>query len=75
VAVQVTGFSNEEEEAVGKHEIVPFLLEDKLKENGGVFSKGDSWSIYALADDRVVTGQNPQSSKEVASLLVKALQG
>ena len=27
----VTGFSNEEEEAVGKTNAVPFLLEDKLK--------------------------------------------
>ena len=36
----MTGFSNTEEEAVGKTKAVPFLLEDKLKEIGGHYSKG-----------------------------------
>jgi len=35
----VTGFTNTEEEAVGLTAIVPFLVEDELKRNGGVFSK------------------------------------
>jgi putative intracellular protease/amidase len=40
---QVTGFSNSEEEAVGLTEVVPFLLEDKLKELGGLYSKAADW--------------------------------
>ena len=34
---KVTGFSNSEEEAVGLSKIVPFLVEDMLKENGGIY--------------------------------------
>jgi putative intracellular protease/amidase len=70
----VTGFSNSEEEAVGKSSIVPFLLEDKLKELGGEYSKAESdWVEYAVQDGRLITGQNPSSSKAVASLVIEAL--
>jgi hypothetical protein len=44
---KVTGFSNTEEEAVGKTKAVPFLLEDKLKELGGEYERGADWSEYA----------------------------
>jgi putative intracellular protease/amidase len=37
---QVTGFSNAEEEAVQLVDVVPFLLEDELKNLGGLYSKG-----------------------------------
>lgn len=70
---QVTGFSNSEEQGVGLTEAVPFLLEDRLKEVGGKYTKGDDWSPYAVADSRLVTGQNPQSSKKVAELVIEAL--
>jgi hypothetical protein len=40
---KVTGFSNSEEEAVGKTKYVPFLLEDKLKELGGLYERGPDW--------------------------------
>lgn len=75
LSVQVTGFSNSEEEAVGKTAIVPFLLEDKLKELGGEYSKAEAdWTPYAVTDQRLVTGQNPQSSKAVAALMLEALK-
>jgi len=38
VSKRVTGFTNAEEE-VGLSAIVPFLLEDRLKERGGIYSK------------------------------------
>jgi putative intracellular protease/amidase len=37
----VTGFTNSEEAAVGLTEVVPFLVEDVLKANGGRFERGD----------------------------------
>jgi hypothetical protein len=40
---QVAGFSNSEEAAVGKTDKVPFLLEDKLKELGGLYEAGPDW--------------------------------
>jgi len=40
---QCRGFTNAEEEAVGKTAYVPFLLEDKLKELGGLYEAGPDW--------------------------------
>ena len=71
---QVTGFADSEEAAVGLTDIVPFLVEDTLKANGGRYSKGPDWSPYVRVDGMLVTGQNPASSKEAAEALVKLLQ-
>jgi putative intracellular protease/amidase len=70
---RVTGFANTEESAVGLSEVVPFLLEDRLKERGGVFSKGPDWAPYVLVDGKLVTGQNPASSTPAANELLKLL--
>jgi putative intracellular protease/amidase len=39
----VTGFTNTEEQAAGLTEIVPFLVEDMLVQNGGHYSKVADW--------------------------------
>lgn len=70
---KVTGFTNQEEAAVQLTEVVPFLLEDMLIENGGVYSKIDDWQSYAVEDGNLITGQNPGSSEKVAELLAKHL--
>jgi len=70
---KVAGFSNAEEDAVGKKQYVPFLLEDKLKELGGLYEAGPNWQVKAVADGKLVTGQNPASSALVAELVLKAL--
>lgn len=70
---RVTGFSNEEEDAVGLTAVVPFLLEDRLKERGGVYTKGDNWAPYVQVDGKLVTGQNPASSGAVAEALLKLI--
>jgi len=71
---KVTGFTNEEEEAVQLTNVVPFLLEDMLKTNGGIYSKIEDWQPYAIEDGLLITGQNPASSEKVAELLSKKLQ-
>lgn len=71
---RVTGFSNAEEEAVGLTSVVPFLLEDRLKERGGVYSKGADWAPYVQVDGKLVTGQNPASSGPAAEALLKLLR-
>ncbi len=71
---KVTGFTNTEEEAVGLTNVVPFLVEDKLKELGGNYSKAADWQSYVLKDGLLVTGQNPASSEEAAKELVKMLK-
>jgi putative intracellular protease/amidase len=71
---KVTGFSNEEEEAVGLTKVVPFLLEDALQQNGATYSKVENWQPYAVEDGLLITGQNPASSKLVAQKLLNQLK-
>lgn len=71
---KVTGFSNTEEDAVGLSNVVPFLLENKLNERGGAYSKGPDWGAYALVDGQLITGQNPASSQLVAEKLLAKLR-
>ena len=73
-AKRVTGFSNAEEEAVGLAAVVPFLLEDRLKERGGLYSKTANWVPYVQVDDKLVTGQNPASSRPATEALLKLLR-
>lgn len=70
----VTGFSNTEEDAVGLTEIVPFLVEDMLKENGGQYSKAEDWQVHVQQDGLLITGQNPASSAATAEALLKSLK-
>jgi len=70
----VTGFSNAEEEAVGLTKVVPFLLEDRLKERGGVYSHGADWAPHVQVDGKLVTGQNPASSGPAARELLKLIR-
>ncbi len=66
---KVTGFTNTEEAAVQLTSVVPFLVEDMLKENGGIYSKSGDWAAYAVEDGLLITGQNPASSELVAEKL------
>jgi|TARA_R110002050_G_scaffold250623_5_gene388651 putative intracellular protease/amidase len=70
---KVTGFTNSEEEMVGLTDVVPFLVEDMLKEKGGIYSKSNDFEAYALEDGLLITGQNPASSQKVAELLLTKL--
>ncbi len=69
----VTGFTNTEEDGVGLTEIVPFLVEDMLKANGGLYQKGADWASFVVTDGKLVTGQNPASSEEAAHKLLALL--
>ena len=71
---EVTGFSNTEEDAVQLSDVVPFLLEDELKNLGALYSKGADWGSYVKRDGRLITGQNPGSSEEAAKVLLTALE-
>jgi len=70
---QVAAFSNIEEGQVQLTEKVPFLLETKLKELGAVYMPSEPWSVNAVLDGRLATGQNPQSSVKCAELCIQAL--
>jgi putative intracellular protease/amidase len=69
----VTGFTNTEEQAVGLTQVVPFLVEDMLKQNGARYSKLADWQPYVVTDGLLITGQNPASSEPAAKALLKKL--
>jgi putative intracellular protease/amidase len=69
----VTGFTNSEEAAVGLTEVVPFLLENELKNKGGIYSKKEDWAPYIVKDGMLITGQNPASSEAAAKELLSKL--
>ena len=71
---KVTGFTNGEEEAVQLTSVVPFLVENMLKNKGGIYSKKEDWQAYAVEDGLLITGQNPSSSELVAELLLEKLK-
>jgi putative intracellular protease/amidase len=70
---KITGFSNSEEAASGLTNVVPFLLEDMVKERGGMYMKADDWQPYVITDGMLITGQNPASSKPAAEALLAIL--
>jgi len=70
---RVTAFSNAEEEAVGLSKWVPFLLQDRLRSLGATVEAGPSFEPFALADGRLITGQNPASARRTADLTLAAI--
>lgn len=72
---KVTGFSNMEESLSGMKKQVPFFLEDNLKGKGAIYKRGFfPFTSYVIVDDRIITGQNPQSPREVGEEVVKRLR-
>jgi putative intracellular protease/amidase len=71
---KVTGFTNTEEAAVQLTDVVPFLVEDALKQNGGNFSRGPDWQSHVVSDGNLITGQNPASSEAAARELLSRLR-
>ncbi|HEX5168793.1 MAG TPA: type 1 glutamine amidotransferase domain-containing protein [Cyclobacteriaceae bacterium] len=70
---RITSFCNTEEDAVQLSNIVPFSLEGKLTERGAKYVKGADWGSFVVEDGNLITGQNPQSSEEVAQKLLNQI--
>jgi putative intracellular protease/amidase len=71
---EITSFADSEEIGVGAEKLVPFLLESKLTELGGIYSKGNDFSSYTIVDKNLITGQNPASSSEMADKMIELLK-
>ena len=69
---RVTGFTNDEEAAVGLTDVVPFLLADALAAQGTIHVPGPNFTENVVADGRLIAGQNPQSAAGVARAVVAA---
>lgn len=69
----VAAFTNEEERAVKLDQEMPFLLESKLIERGGKFTKKENFQEHVVESERLITGQNPASAREVGERILKQL--
>lgn len=72
---KLTSFTNPEEYANGTADIVPFLLETALENEGALFQEGPMWADHVVVDGRLITGQNPMSALSLGKALLKALKG
>jgi len=71
---RVAAFTDEEEAAVGLADVVPFLLEQRLRELGADVAVAAKFTSNVVRDGRLVTGQNPQSSEAIAAALAAAME-
>ncbi len=72
---QISAFSNDEENAVGLANDMPFLLESELIARGGHYVKASEWQAKVAVSERLITGQNPASAAGVGQVLTKKLFG
>jgi putative intracellular protease/amidase len=70
---KITGFTNNEESAVGLTKAVPFSLENRMKELGGKFEKGQNFKPFVISDGQLITGQNPKSALPAAEKVIEIL--
>ena len=72
---KVNCFSDEEERAVELENVVPFLLESKLRELGAEVETADKFTEKVVEDGNLLTGQNPMSAQPLAERLRDRLKG
>ncbi|GAB2902007.1 type 1 glutamine amidotransferase domain-containing protein [Microbulbifer echini] len=72
---RIAAFTNEEEASLGTTDIIPFLLQDKLVEQGAIHVNGEAWKENVVVSDRLITGQNPASAKKLAQAIINKLNG
>ena len=71
---KVTGFSWPEEKLAGRNKVVPFRLDEALKEEGAKYSKAlRPMAAKVVRDGNLVTGQNPMSAEGVGKAVAKLL--
>ena len=69
-----TGFAYFDERVSGTKPYVPYNLEDRLKDRGMIYSKARvPLKGHAVVDERLITGQNPNSATETAQKTLAAI--
>ncbi len=72
----VTGFANAEEEfsdAFVGQKVMPWRVEDVLRERGANYVQGGLFKAFAVRDGRLITGQQQYSGRRVAQMVIEAL--
>ena len=70
---RLTAFLNLEETQVGFASVAPWLLEDRLRQNGAHFEAAKEWSSHIVTDGNLITGQNPASADAAARAVIAKL--
>lgn len=70
---RMTCFSDSEERGVELEDVVPFLLQSKLEEQGAIVEPGEDGELKVIADGNLITGQNPASAKALGEAIAQAL--
>ncbi|WP_051275595.1 type 1 glutamine amidotransferase domain-containing protein [Aestuariibacter salexigens] len=72
---RVNSFTNREEQAFSAENIeqFPFLIEDKIRQNGGIFVANAPMLPFVSVDENLITAQNPGSVASAAEAVVVAL--
>jgi putative intracellular protease/amidase len=72
---KITSFTTAEEEIKKHHleQIIPFLLDEALKNRGANFSNKKPFESYVVIDENIITGQNPASATGVAKTVIQKL--
>jgi putative intracellular protease/amidase len=72
----VTGFANAEEEfsdAFVGQKVMPWRVEDVLRQRGANYVQGGLFKAFAVRDGRLITGQQQYSGRKVAQMVIEAL--
>ena len=70
---RLTVFTDEEELNGGTGENTPWFVEEVLRNKGAEVETGPAWTSYVVRDRNLISGQNPQSSEDVAKAVISAL--
>jgi putative intracellular protease/amidase len=71
---KVTGFAWQEEVLARVDKLVPYNVEEEMKRRGALYEKALLPFVpYAIADGKLVTGQNPASAKVTAEKIAALL--
>ncbi|WP_412985000.1 type 1 glutamine amidotransferase domain-containing protein [Pontimicrobium sp. IMCC45349] len=72
---RISCFTNKEELLLisEARSIFPFLLEDKITEQGAKFEEGEMYLEKICHDKNIITGQNPWSTWALAETMIKQL--
>lgn len=70
---RAAAFTDAEEREVQLDRVMPFLLESRLRELGATVDTAPNWQVKVVVDDKLVTGQNPQSSLATAEAVIRLL--
>lgn len=66
----------EAEEGIKKHylkEVIPFMLDNELKNQGAYFSNKSPFESHVIIDNKIITEQNPASASKVAKAVIEKL--